>query len=179
MDNVIIAFAGPIGSGKSTVSFAIAEALGLSRASFGDYVRGVAKQRGLTQDRETLQLIGSELIGNGWGPFCKAVLSQAGWKKGKGVVVDGIRHIEAVETLLQMTAPSKFVLVFVSITEKERQIRLVQKGIKDKEDQIRIESHPTEVQVKSLESKADLILDGTRPSLELVDQIMEYFNTNL
>ena len=178
MDNVVIAFAGPIGSGKSTVSVAIAEALGLSRASFGEHVRSVAKQRGLTQDRETLQLIGSELIENGWGSFCKAVLSQAGWKKGDGIVVDGIRHIEAIEALLRMTVPSKFVLVFISIAEKERQIRLVRKGIKDKENQLKIESHSTEVQVKSLEGKADLILDGTRPSLELVNQIMEYFNSN-
>jgi len=179
MDNVVIALAGPIGSGKSTLSFAIAEVLGLPRASFGDYVRSVARQRGLTEGRETLQLIGFELIRNGWGPFCEAVLSQAGWKKGEGVVVDGIRHIGVIETLLQMTAPSRLVLVFVSIGERERQVRLVQKGIKDKEEQIKIESHPTEVQVKSLESKADLILDGTRPPPELIDQIMKYLNADL
>ncbi|MFO7772633.1 MAG: AAA family ATPase [Dehalococcoidia bacterium] len=179
MDTIVIALAGPIGSGKSTLSFAIAEELGLPRASFGDYVRSVARQRGLTENRETLQLVGFELMRNGWRPFCEAVLSQTGWKKGEGVVVDGIRHSGVIETLHQMTAPSKFILVFVSIAERERQIRLVQKGIRDEEERTKIESHPTEVQVKLLESKADLILDGTRPPSELVEQIMEYLNTNL
>ena len=178
MDNFVIAFAGPIGSGKSTVSVAIAEALGLSRASFGDHVRSVAKQRGLTQDRETLQLIGSELIENGWGPFCKAVLSQAGWKKGDSIIVDGIRHSEAIEALRQMTAPLKFILFFISIEEEDRQSRLMSKGIIDKREKSKVESHSTEAQVNSLRSKASLVLDGTQPILELVRQIIGFISSN-
>ncbi len=178
MDNVVIAFAGPIGSGKSTVSAAIAEALGLPRASFGDYVRSVAKQRGLTQDRETLQLVGSELIENGWGPFCKAVLSQAGWKRGDGIVVDGIRHIEAIEALRQMTAPLKFFPVFISIEGEDRKSRLMSKGIMDDGEKSKIESHSTEVQVSSLHSKASLVLDGSQPISELVGQIIGFVSSN-
>ena len=178
MDTIVIALAGPIGSGKSTLSFSIAAALGLHRASFGDYVRSVARQKGSTEDRETLQFLGFELMKKGWRPFCEAVLSQAGWKKGEGVVVDGIRHSGVIEVLRQITAPSKFILIFVSIGERERQIRLVQKGIRDEEDRVKIESHPTEVQVKSLESMADHILDGTKLPRELVNQVIEYLNSN-
>ncbi len=178
MDNVVIAFTGPIGSGKSTISIALAEALGLSRASFGDHVRSVAKQRGLTPDREMLQIIGSELIKNGCGPFCKAVLSQAGWKKGDSIIVDGIRHIEAIEALRQMTAPLKFILIFISIEDEDRQSRLMSKGIMDKGKKSKIESHSTEAQVNSLHSKASLVLDGTQPISELVRQIIGFISSN-
>jgi len=178
MDNIVIAFAGQIGSGKSTISIALAEALGLSRASFGDHVRSVAKQRGLTQDRKMLQIIGSELIKNGWGPFCKAVLSQAGWKRGDSIIVDGIRHIEAIETLRQMTAPLKFVQIFISIEEEDRKSRLMSKGIMDKKGKSIIESHSTEAQVYSLHNEANLVLDGTQPISELVRQIIGFINSN-
>lgn len=178
MDNIVIAFAGPIGSGKSTVSVALARVLDLSRASFGDHVRSVAKQRGLAQDREILQIIGSELIENGWGPFCKAVLLQADWKKGDSIIVDGIRHIEAIEALRQMTAPMRFVLIFISIEEQDRQSRLMSKGIMDKKEKSIIESHSTEAQVNSLHSEANLVLDGTQPISELVRQIAGFISSN-
>jgi len=176
MDNIVIALAGPIGSGKSTISIALAEALGFPRASFGDYVRSVTKHRRLTLERETLQTIGSELIENGWEPFCQAVLSQAGWRKGESIVIDGLRHIEAIEVLHQMTAPLKFILVFTAIEEESRQNRLMMKGITDNEEKSKIESHSTEVQVNSLRSKANLILDGTQPILELVRQTIEFIS---
>jgi dephospho-CoA kinase len=174
MDNIVIAFAGQIGSGKSTVSIALAEALGFSRAGFGDYVRYVAAQRGLTADREVLQTIGNGLIEQGWDSFCEAVLSQANWMKGEAVVIDGIRHIEAIQTLLRITDPSKFILIFISINEADRKNRLFGKGIHEEEKQIRIDSHSTEIQVNSLKNKADLILDGTRPISELVNQVIEF-----
>ncbi|MFC1970057.1 AAA family ATPase [Chloroflexota bacterium] len=178
MEAVVLGFTGPIGSGKSTVSKAIADVLGWPRASFGDYVRSVARERGLRQNRETLQTIGPELINAGWGPFCEAVFSQAGWERGSGIVVDGIRHIEAIETIRRMTVPLKFVLVFISIAEADRQSRLVRKGIKDKKEQLRIESHSTETHLSSLRSKADFIVDGTQSASELVDLIMRLLNSN-
>ena len=178
MDNIVIAFAGRIGSGKSTVSRALAESLGFSRASFGDYVRTIAEQRGLTPNREVLQGIGTELIEQGWELFCKAVLSLARWEKGDSVIIDGIRHIEAIQTLIRITAPSKFVLIFISIKEGERKARLPRKGIYEKEEQIKIDSHSTEIQVNFLKSKADLILDGTRPISELVSQVIKFITSN-
>jgi len=179
INNILIAFAGAIGSGKSTISSALAEALSLSRVSFGDYIRSVAKQRKLTQDRETLQLIGSELIEKGWEPFCRAVLSQVSWKKGDSIVIDGIRHIEAIEAISRIAAPSRFVLVYIFIAENERQIRLEREGVKNMEKQVKIEGHSTEVQVKLLKNKADIILDGTQPTSEIVKKIIAFFNHDL
>lgn len=176
IDNIVIAFAGLIGSGKSTVSVALAETLGCSRASFGDYVRDIAKKRGLKPEREKLQEIGNELVERGWEPFCKAVLSQANWKKGNTIVVDGIRHIEAIQTLLKITNPSRFILVFISIGDEDRKARLIGKGINEKEQQIKIDSHSTEMQVSSLKQKADIILDGTKPIPALVDQVIKYIS---
>lgn len=107
------------------------------------------------------------------GPFCKAVLSQANWEKGSGIVIDGIRHIEAINMLQQMTSPLKLILVFISIDDKNRQARLETRG-EDKSLQIKIENHDTEGQINLLRSKADIILDGTQPVSKLVSQIIEF-----
>lgn len=174
MDDIVIAFAGPIGSGKTTISGTVAKTLDLPRASFGDHVRRVAKQRSLALDRETLQVIGSELIERGWQPFCEAVLSDAGWKKGSGIVIDGLRHTEAINAILKVTGTSKFILIFISIRGQDRQERLITKGIQDKKTQRKIESHSTEVQVASLRHKADLVIDGTQSVSEVVNQIVSF-----
>jgi len=177
---IIVGFAGPIASGKSTVAIALADALGWHHASFGEFVRSVARKRGLREDRETLQTVGSELISAGWEPFCSAVLSQAGWKRGCGVVIDGIRHIEAIEALRRIITPLEFVLVFISIIEVDRRPRLSKKGIASKEDLRRIESHSTEAQVSSsLRDKANFFVDGNRPVSEIVDQIIGWLNRDV
>ena len=45
MKPVVLAFAGGIASGKSTLSSGVSRALGWPRVSFGDYVRRVARER--------------------------------------------------------------------------------------------------------------------------------------
>lgn len=166
MTSVILGFAGAIGSGKSTISSAVAEACGLSRVSFGDYVREQAKERGLDSiTREALQAVGSSLISEGWVPFCKSVLAMAQWKQNQSLVIDGIRHVEAVETLRMLVAPTPFRLIFLLTNEETRHARLLRRGIVYGEKQRQIEAHPTEKEVHTLlSSVADYCIyaDGTR-----------------
>ncbi len=54
MSSVIVAFSGAIGAGKSSISKAVAQGLGCSRVSFGDYVRSVRIKQYGTQTQFSL-----------------------------------------------------------------------------------------------------------------------------
>ncbi len=172
---VVLAIAGRIASGKSTVSERIAREWSWSRASFGDYVREVAESRGLDHSRRTLQEIGVELIGQGWESFCKAVLEHGNWEPGTSVVVDGIRHLEAVETIRRLVAPAPVFLLFLAVGEETRLLRLRRRSPEMSDEPCDPESHPTEVQVTSgLSSAAELVLDGEKSLDELVQKIVTF-----
>lgn len=162
MKPTILAFSGGIGSGKSSVSQAVADRLGWRRVSFGDYVRLAAKQRGLAQTRETLQAVGISLIDAGWERFCRAVLLQAEWRNGQPLIVDGVRHVEALQTLRRIAAPSQVLLVFVQLGTPERKARLEQMETSSSRlDEW--DTHSTEVQVAAaLPKLADLTINGSR-----------------
>src|SRR5207237_1082407 len=87
MKPLVMALSGRIGSGKTTVSTEVARRLGWVRTSFGDYVRSLARSRGLDDSRETLQPLGASVLNEGVEPFCRAVLAQAGWTSGTPVVI--------------------------------------------------------------------------------------------
>jgi len=121
MTAIVVGFAGAIGSGKTAISTAIAEARNLPRVSFGDFVRAEARRRGLDDtSREVLQGLGEVLIVEGWEAFCAKVLDQAAWQPGQSLVVEGIRHAAAVHTLRAIVAPVPFVLIFLNADEETR-----------------------------------------------------------
>jgi dephospho-CoA kinase len=173
---MVLAFAGSMASGKSTLSRGIAQTLGWPRVSFGDYVRHVVQGRGLQCSREVLQEVGAAMIEEqGWKAFCCAVLAQGKWEPGQSLVVDGIRHAEAVETLRQLVAPSELFLIFIAVEEPTRRARLHQRSITDDEAQQRLEAHSTEVQVKTILTKmADCTVNGTRPVASLLKEIVNW-----
>ena len=161
MKSIVIGFAGKIASGKSTLSERFAEEMGWPYVSFGDYVRTVARQRGEDDSqREILQQIGASLVEQDCEGFCRAVLQQAQWQSGEPLVIDGIRHIEVKQVLENLVAPSKFVLIYISVDEQIRRQRLHHEGIDDPERIERIESASTEIQAKAeLPKAADFTLD--------------------
>lgn len=172
MKSIILAFAGSVASGKSTISTAVATVLGWPRVSFGDYVRSEARHRGLGESREVLQNLGVSLIEEGWEPFCRAVLAQTIWCPGQSLVIDGIRHAEAVRTLQRLVAPSKLLLVFIVTNESVRKDRLHERNVIDHNELQQIESHSTESQVRiALPEMADLTMDGTKPIEDLLQKI--------
>jgi len=173
MRPVVVAFAGGIASGKSTLSMGIANTLGWARVSFGDYIRHVARSRGLECSREALQNVGSALIAQGWDEFCRSVLMQGGWEPGQPLIIDGIRHTEAVAVLRQLVAPSELLLVFIALDDRTREVRMRQRGVADPEKLRRVEEHPTEVQVRTvLPDMADLTVDGSRSTEDLLREIV-------
>src|ERR1700751_1488104 len=107
----IIAFAGRMGAGKSSVSAAIARDLAWHFASFGGFVRKTATRRGIEHTRESLQAIGEDLEAGDRVKFCHAVLDDSGWHPGESAVVEGIRHVRIWETLKNIVAPPPIYLV--------------------------------------------------------------------
>jgi dephospho-CoA kinase len=166
---IILAFAGGLGSDKSTVSSAVAEELGWPRTSFGAYVRAIAQVRKRKAwAREVQQDVGEQLVKEECESFCRAVLSHPRWQSGQPLVVDGIRHVEVLERLRRMVAPQTIRLFFIDVALEERAARLRDEGVDDPAQLRRIESHSTETQVRTvLPHMADLVVDGDR-SIEIV-----------
>jgi hypothetical protein len=123
-----------------------------------------------------LQEVGAALIEEqGWKAFCRAVLAQVEWEPGQSLVVDGIRHGEAMEVLRQLVTPSELLLVFIAVEEVTRHTRLHQRSITDDEAQQRLEVHSTETQVQTiLPEMANFTVDGTRPVNNLVQEIAHW-----
>ena len=173
MKSLVLAFSGSIGSGKSTLSLSVAKALTWPYISFGNYVRTVALLRGLGESREVLQEVGESLIQEGWEQFCKSVLAQATWKPGEPLVVDGIRHVEAVEMLRLLVVPSELLLIHITLNDLTRKTRLNKRSPADYAKMERIEDHSTEVQVKRrLPEIANLKVSGERSIDDIIHEIL-------
>ena len=176
LKSIILAFSGGIGSGKTTLSKEVSTLLNWKRISFGDYVRAVAIERGIDNNsREKLQELGESLIEKGWDAFCNGLLKKYQWKSDECLVIDGIRHKEAIDTLRKITFPSKVFLIFISLDFKNRQQRLLENGNKQINDLRRFDSHSTETQVSSVLSQtSDLILDGNMGIDELKNKVFNF-----
>jgi len=169
----ILAFAGRMGAGKSSVSGAIATDLGWKFASFGGFVRKTATSRGIEHTRESLQAIGEELEANNPVTFCRAVLDDAEWQPGESVVVEGIRHVRIWDTLKNLVAPQSIFLVYLEAPEELRRARLQERGAQEANYLRQAEAHSTERDViAELPRLANIVLSTEgRSAPELVQYI--------
>lgn len=173
MTPIILAFSGYIKSGKTTISQEIANKIDWKTISFGDYLRSIAKQKGLDPSRENLELLGKREIEQGWESFCKNVLSSVNWKKEENLIVDGVRHKEALDALKNITNPSDIYLIYIDTNLKNRIKRSGYSESKLK----RFDSHYMEKQVISLIPHiSDLIIDGNKKIEEIVLEILEWLH---
>ncbi|MEI9941988.1 MAG: AAA family ATPase [Pseudomonadota bacterium] len=171
--NAAICFSGGIASGKTTLASAVAVRLGLQVATFGGYVRSEARRRGAEEHREALQALGEALIGEmGWISFCTAVLEEAGWTPGNSIVVDGIRHVAALEAVRAIVNPMPTKLFLVAVAQAVRQDRNDNRP-QERTELAKADLHSTERDVhQSLPDLADLVLDGTRDPDALVEEVL-------
>jgi cytidylate kinase len=171
----VICLSSPIGAGKSTLANSLASALGWGHVSFGNYIREIAKQRGLDQSREALQQIGEQLISQNVQSFSQAVITQIEWRN--GCVIDGIRHSEVLEAIKNIVNPLPTFLVFVDIKESIRRKRLHERGMTNNQIDT-ADRHSTEAQVRGgLKHKADIVLDGSCDIPDLVVAVRTFIYT--
>ncbi|MBL8379609.1 MAG: hypothetical protein JNM79_17205 [Burkholderiales bacterium] len=174
MKFLAICFSGRIGSGKSTLTARMSEMLGWPRASFGDYVRSVAISRNSNVDsRLVLANLGGQLIDElGWNEFCARVLSSAGWVSPGNILIDGIRHVEAICTLRRLCLPASLFHIHIDLSDEMAKTRQIGKGVLELSGG---ERHSTEIQVRtSLAEIADLKLPATIMLEEQVRQVSDF-----
>jgi transcriptional regulator with XRE-family HTH domain/cytidylate kinase len=172
----VIAFSGRRASGKSSVSAEVAKALDWKWASFGGYLRAVAKNEGVADSTETLQELGATFAREP-DRFCREVLSHWGWQAGEPLIVEGVRHKEILNSLRQLVAPLEARLVFLSVDEQERFRRLERREESSVQRMKALEEHSTEKQVKDvLPAEADLNVDTSEDPERVVQRIVEWIH---
>lgn len=164
MTGVVIALAGRIGSGKTSVAVALAHRLGWPRVGFGDYVRLEAAKRGLDPgSREVLQELGERMLRLDLDAFCGAVLGQADCAPGSSLIVDGVRHVAVLDALHRLLSPSPVRLIYLAASDEARQLRLAAAGRWEQDVMAKAEGHSTEADLKAaLPGSSDVVIDTDR-----------------
>jgi len=145
---LLVCFAGRIGSGKSSVSQALAERLGWERAGFSDFLRAELAQRGNdAPSREMLQDFGQAMVEGDPEGFCRAVLDAGNFRPGGDMLVDGVRHAEIHRILARIALPSTAKLIFLTADEASRLDRVKERG-DGSTDFARAEAHRVEADLQ-------------------------------
>jgi hypothetical protein len=151
--SAVICLAGEIGSGKTSVGKLITANTAIPLISFGSYVREqVQKNGGDPGDRPSLQAYGERRIQEGVERFCRDVLKFGGYKHGESAVIDGVRHLEVLNLLRDIVAPFPLHLLFLEAGRERRSAR--------SSDAARFDVHPVEMQIRSLQNHADVVIDA-------------------
>jgi thymidylate kinase len=170
----LVAISGRTRAGKTTLAHALAADLGWPRASFSEYVRAVARDRGLEQSRRALQDLGAELVATlAPGEFAMGALTNAGLRpRDAPFAIEGVRYVSTLEGLREVAAPLPVALIYLTVSDAERDRRLAAEGVAVAEGR-RWEEHPTEHDVlHRLEAVADLVVDADAPA-DLVAKTVE------
>lgn len=178
MTQVAVGLAGRIGSGKTTLASELANRIGCPRAAFGDFVRSVAEMRGLdAEDRTVLQDLGDELISQGWSGFVGAILHQASYTSGP-LVIDGIRHRLAIDTLRARLHPTRLIVVAVDASDERRRERLQDRGL-DSDGMRSADAHTNESEVDAVIRAADVILPADLTVDEACTTVLTWVSHNI
>ncbi len=166
---LVVCFSGRIGSGKTSLTLALAGRLGWRRAAFGDYLRDrIYREGGDAHDREALQELGQHLVDTDAEQFCRNVLAHAGYIQGESLLVDGIRHVAMYRLVTSLVAPVPTRLLHLSV-DSEYVLDRVDRRSGEVPDLARAEAHRVEAElVTDLPAVADAIVDGNLEFDEVV-----------
>jgi dephospho-CoA kinase len=165
----VIAIAGRIGVGKTTVSRGLAHSLEADWVSFGGYLRRLSRELGREPSREALQDLGNALIRTGWLSFCSAVLHMDGWVGRSALVVDGVRHVRAIEALEELAGPDVRVF-YLDVDDEERARRLESRGL-DIQMVRQLEADSTESEHGEVRVRATDVVDANGTSESIIQKI--------
>jgi cytidylate kinase len=172
--NSIIVFGGSSRTGKTTLARRLADLLRCKFVSFGDNVRSEAKRRGiLAPTRKDLQDLGQELVQTDVLSFCRDVLTTVGFSPGEPLVIDGLRHTEALQAISDLSGGQSIKLIYLYASVEIRNRRSGTAG--GKSDVRNIDAHEVESQTNSqLREMADLAVDASRGVSEVFAQIANW-----
>jgi dephospho-CoA kinase len=163
----IICLGGEIASGKTTVAAALANHFpGAVVRSFGDVVRKEARSQGRPLDRATLQEVGISLIALGWESFVGVLLADLP-DTTDVLIIEGIRHREAISEIARRNLGGQFLSVYLAIDLYIQQERLQARG-----EPLTDKAHEIESSLAEVQAAADLVLNGGLPVPETVAAIV-------
>ena len=168
--SLLVCFSGKIGSGKTSVSTAVASALGCRWTSFSDCLRAQIEDRGGDPEcRQALQDLGQGRIEEDAESFCREVLAAAGFVAGEEFVLDGVRHVDLLPHLTRIAAPSEVRLIFLDADAEVRNVRVAERSDRARRDFDRASRHVVEADMEvDLPSSADAIVDGSLSEADAV-----------
>jgi cytidylate kinase len=171
--SLLVCFSGQIGSGKSSVSAAVAEALGWRRTGFGDYLRSeITRLGGNPDSREALQDLGQKRVDEDPKSFCRDVLIAGGFKPGDNFVVDGVRHVSIFDILVAECKPTHTRLLFLGAVETTRIGRVQTRD--DAQDFARATTHRVEAELgDTLPQRADGVVNAEQPLDRVVSDCLK------
>jgi dephospho-CoA kinase len=158
--SLLLCFSGQIGSGKSSVSEAVAEVLGWRCTGFGGFLRAyIARIGGDPTSREALQELGQQRVDSDPEAFCRDVLESGGFRPGDDLVIDGVRHVDIFCILRQQAVPSSSRLIFLQASDAACIARVRTRS--DHADLGRATGHRVEAQLRdALPEQADAVIDA-------------------
>jgi dephospho-CoA kinase len=163
----IICLSGDIASGKTTVAQALAERFpSVAVRSFGEVVRQQARRQGKSLGRATLQAVGLSLVQAGWPAFVDALLEDVP-QSFDVLIVDGIRHVEAVDELRRRHVSGRFLTVYLTVAPATQEQRLRERG-----ESLSSRGHIVESSLPEVEASADVVIDSMLPLAEIEDRIL-------
>lgn len=172
--NWIIAFTGLPQTGKTTLARRLADHLQCKFVSFGDFVRNEAKKVGIANPiRKDLQDIGQRLVETDVVTFCRDVLQTVSFSPDEQIVIDGVRHVEALRAIssLSQRQPIKLIHLFASLDIRKA------RGAPDAVDSelTAIDAHEVESQTeRELRDLADLVVDASANADESFARIVRW-----
>jgi dephospho-CoA kinase len=150
---LLLCAAGEIASGKTTLTQELLDSLpDAARVSFGDVVRRRATETGMELNRSTLQHMGEQLVAGGWASFV-ALLASEVTTDPEVLIVDGIRHLAALDALRAQFPARKMILIYLDSDRQQQAARLAARG----EDRASL-AHPVERELSMVRDLADLVL---------------------
>ena len=94
-----------------------------------------------------------EQIELGWEMFVNNFLGFIDWNNNENIVIDGVRHIEFFNTLMEQIKPCKVVLVWVEIDENTMSIRM-----KKRNESGNFLGHMAEGNLEQIRQRADIVI---------------------
>lgn len=174
---LVLAVAGRTRAGKTTLTAKLSAELGWPSASFSNHVKAVAAARALPLERRPLQDLGAELVEAGPREFVSRTLAHTGIAPGDPpFLIEGVRHVRTLDALVALVAPARVALIYLDVSDGERNRRLAAEGISVDEGR-EWERHSTELEVPTLlEQHADLVLDADRPPDYVANRVLDWIS---
>jgi dephospho-CoA kinase len=163
---VLVGFAGPIGSGKTSAAKYLRDRHGFQYIRYSQVLRGWATPPG--SGRAELREIGWEVMSGGrQRDLNQRLIDQL--DPGRSAAIDGMRHITDYESL-SSTFGSAFEMIFLEARDEERYNRLTSR-FRTHDEFLAADQHPVEAGASALRPLAALVLNNDGSLEELYAEL--------